>query len=219
MAAHDVKLSKTLSWLLRHQAVTQGLCLRNDGYAPCAQVVSVLSKRCIPGMTQRRLEDEVAACPKRRFELSPCRQYVRASRGHSIRTVDDEKLLTQVLDAEVDAVASTRPVYGISLAAWEEAKASGLQSGSKNHLHIATDTCKSGFVIGKANTNANVLVHLDVKAAVEDGVVFYTAGNGVLLTRGVQNSGCLPAKYFLSALLHNADGTETNLLLPPITTS
>jgi len=206
---HDVKLSKTLAWLLRHQAVSQGLDIRQDGFVPCSQVVSLLAKRCIPGMTFRSLENEVAACPKQRFELSPCREYVRASRGHSIRAVDDTQLLTL---AHLDDVAALQPTYGVSQAAWDGIKATGLHCGSKNHLHIATRACTTGFAMGKANKNANVVIHINVKDAANDGIVFYTARNGALLTRGLGDSGCLPAKYFSRAVLHNADGTETELL-------
>ena len=207
---HDPKLSKTLSWLLRHQAVSQGLDMQENGYVPCSQVVSLLAKRCIPGMTQKRLEDEVAACPKRRLEFSPSRKHVRASRGHSIRSVKDAQLLTPMLDA--DAASALCAVYGTSLEKWESVKTLGLRCGARNHLHIATRGCKTGFVIGKANTNANVLIYIDMKACLAAGIAFYIASTGILLTRGQDDSGCLPATFFSRAVLCNPDETDTELL-------
>ena len=207
MAIHDVKLSKSLAWVLRHQAVNEGLDIQADGYVPCSQVVELLSKRSIPHMTQKMLEDEVAACPKHRFQLTPCKTRIRASRGHSIRTVEDSKLLQALTDVDVESIED--PVYGTNEWAWTREKTAGLSSGSKNHIHIATKTSKHGYRIGKANTNANILIFLDIAGAMADGIVFYKAANGVLLTRGVGNSGCLPSKYFLRAVRHNADGSTT----------
>jgi RNA:NAD 2'-phosphotransferase (TPT1/KptA family) len=40
----EVQLSKTLSWLLRHGAKSQGLPMRDDGYVRVKDLVSLASK-------------------------------------------------------------------------------------------------------------------------------------------------------------------------------
>ena len=210
MAMHDVRLSKTLSWLLRHQAAKEGLDMQHDGFVPCEQVVSFLSARSIPGMTMQQLLNEVRACPKRRLELSPDHTQVRAVHGHSIRELDDARVLVEITDA--DTVIDAR--YGISFKQWETVKTEGLRCGTRNHLHIATRNSKSGYVIGKPGGDADVLVYLDIASAMKDGVKFFLAPNGVVLTRGVHQADAaagsvIPPKYFTRAVLCNHDGSFT----------
>ena len=207
MAVHDVKLSKTLSWVLRHQAIQKGLDMQEDGYVPCRQVVALLAQRCIPGMTQARLLAEVAACPKRRFELSPDGEYVRATRGHSIRSVDDMRLLHELVDTSTVGEAT----YGVSEKQWEVIKSAGLSCGSKNHIHIATPASKNGYVMG-AGRESHVVIYIDVPRAIRDGIKFFLASNGVLLTRGVAGEGVLPAAYFLKAVLKTRDGEKNTAI-------
>ena len=197
-AVHDVQLSKTLAWVLRHQAVKHGLDIREDGYVPCHQVVEFLAKRCIPGMTQARLKGEVDACPKRRVELTPCENYIRASRGHSIRSVEDVRLLQEVVDASTVRDA----VYGTSSKSWEVIRETGLSRGHKNHICIATRDSKSGY----STADSNVLIYIDVAQAISDGITFFVATNGCILTRGVNESGMLPSKYFLRVVFNRGDG-------------
>ena len=216
MTSHDVKLSKTLSWVLRHQAVKQGLDMRDDGYVPCSQVLALLRRRCMPSMTMERIYGEVAACPKHRFELTPCKQFIRASRGHSIRHLNDAKMLKEITDASSPSIRGA--VYGTSVASWPEISKSGIRRGGKNHIHIATQDSKNGFVIG-AKTNASVLIYIDIASAMADGIKFYLAETGVVLTRGIScgdgsngEDDVLPSKYFTLATFKNIDGTTANLL-------
>lgn len=208
MAVHDVRLSKTLSWLLRHQAAKEGLDIQTDGFVPCDQVVGFLSKRHIPGMTRQRLFDEVRACPKQRLELSPCGLYVRASHGHSIRALEDEKFLVEIADAST----VVNPTYGISSQQWQVVRTAGLRCGTRNHLHIATCNSNSGYTIGKPGGKADVLVHLDLGRAMADGMKFFLASNGVVLTRGLH--GVVLPTYFARVVIHNGDGSTAELFAP-----
>ena len=208
MALHDARLSKTLSWLLRHQAAKEGLDMSDDGYVPCHQVVTFLSNRCIPDMTHKKLLNEIHACPKRRLQLSQCGTYVRASHGHSIRNIDDARILEEVTDASTVIDAA----YGIGHKQWETVRTAGLKCGTRNHLHISTRDSKSGYIIGKPGGDADVVVFINVARAIADGVKFYMASNGVILTRGVDEKGELPIRYFTRAVLHNQDGSESELL-------
>ena len=200
-AVHDVQLSKALAWVLRHQAVKHGLDMQEDGYVSCRQVVEFLAKRCIPGMTQARLKGEVDACPKRRFELSPCETYIRASRGHSIRSVKDIRLLQKVVDASTVSDA----VYGTTSKLWEIIRETGISRGHKNHICIATRDCTTGYSID----HSDVLVYIDIAQAISDGITFYVAANGCVLTRGVNDNGILPTKYFLRVVSQHPTPTTS----------
>ena len=190
--------------------------MRDDGYVPVEQVLATLVKNRVPGITLSRILREVDNCPKRRFEVTPCRTFIRASRGHSIRHLNDAQMLTEITDASTVHGA----VYGTSSTLWPGIRETGIRRGAKNHIHIATRDSTHGYVIGVANSNANVLVYIDVAAAMANGILFYLVDNGVVLTRGVQRvhhttteDYVLPATYFTRAVLHNADGTVTELEL------
>ena len=42
---------------------------------------------------------------------------------------------------------------------------------------------------------SEVVVYIDIQAAMRDGIAFYLSENGVILTRGEDEKGVLPAKY------------------------
>lgn len=116
------RVSKTLSWMLRHNAAECGLTVRADGFAPLAQVLAHAKLRGVPIAL---IEDIVAKCPKQRFSLSADEEtgdrLIRANQGHSGATaaaLDDEAMMTRVTDA------STLPicVHGTYHSHWASIK-------------------------------------------------------------------------------------------------
>jgi 2'-phosphotransferase len=178
--------------------------MSRDGYVLIQDVVDLLTAKHVPNISVQCIVDEAHACPKRRFQLSPCGELIRASQGHSIRDVDDVTMLVKITDGATVHGA----VHGTSLDAWESIRVTGLRCGRRNHIHIATTGCTSGYKIGGAGT---VLIHIDVVTAMAAGIVFYLAPNGVVLTRGVQDGGVLPVQYFRYAERCEADGSRTRL--------
>ncbi|RYG53572.1 RNA 2'-phosphotransferase [archaeon] len=101
----NVRVSKALSYFLRHAAASHGLHMSADGYVPLHEVLALPRLR---GTTEEQVRDIVAACPKQRFSLSTDETgatLIRANQGHSLPTVDldDDKMLTRVTDATVSA--------------------------------------------------------------------------------------------------------------------
>jgi RNA:NAD 2'-phosphotransferase (TPT1/KptA family) len=105
MASASERAPRKLTWLLRHNAAAQGLTIGSDGYVPCAEVLAFLQRSGFPAMTQADLHAIVSACPKQRFQLSPCGSKVRATQGHSIKGIADEELLSLVESADEVPVA------------------------------------------------------------------------------------------------------------------
>ena len=80
------RISRTLSYWLRHKPEAGSLELDESGWAEVDAVLAALSRK---GLTDR-LEDlrrTVAENDKNRFELSPDERSIRARQGHSL-TVD-----------------------------------------------------------------------------------------------------------------------------------
>jgi 2'-phosphotransferase len=61
-----VRLSKSLSWLLRHNAEKEGFNLLEGGYLP---VADILRHKRFSGWTEADVRQVVATCEKQRFGL------------------------------------------------------------------------------------------------------------------------------------------------------
>ena len=73
----------------------------------------------------------------------------------------------------------------------EGIRAEGLSRMKRRHIHFAMgDQPVSGF-----RGNCEVLIYVDVVAAISDGFEFFVSENGVVLSEG-NHEGVLPVKYF-----------------------
>jgi 2'-phosphotransferase len=169
MSKANAKLSRWFVQQLRHNP---DLSRDPEGYVS----VSVLAKD-VPIET---IQDIVKADNKSRMGLIQREDgwYIRANQGHSKDVgdqLDDSKTLIKILE----------PIEGVFHGTYVEHRNSimtnGLHSGGRKHIHIAKSMdAKSG----KRN-NCTLIIYIDMKSAMEDGVVFYESENGVILTEGV----------------------------------
>ena len=70
-----------------------------------------------------------------------------------------------------------------------------------------------GAVVSGARSSSDVLIYIDMPLAMSDGIQFFKSSNGVILTRGLRDSGILPPKYFSSVLKRSSDGSLAPLSL------
>ncbi|KAH0482026.1 MAG: uncharacterized protein KVP18_004372 [Porospora cf. gigantea A] len=96
---YDVRLSKRLSWLLRHGVESRGLKLRPDGFL---ELEKVLKLKDFASYTSEDIEHVVEWNNKKRFGVVRERgriTLIRAVQGHSVH-VDEEQLLTKIDQAD-----------------------------------------------------------------------------------------------------------------------
>ena len=62
-----VRLSKSLAWLLRHNAESEGFTFLEGGYLP---VQEVLKHRRFAGFSLEDVEEVVRSCEKQRYSLA-----------------------------------------------------------------------------------------------------------------------------------------------------
>ncbi|XP_015706887.1 tRNA 2'-phosphotransferase 1, partial [Coturnix japonica] len=77
-----VRLSKALSFFLRHGARDAGLHMADDGFV---EVGALLKLPAFAGVSVEELRDVVDSDPKGRFALRPNPLSVRANQGHSVQ--------------------------------------------------------------------------------------------------------------------------------------
>ncbi|KAI2657074.1 tRNA 2'-phosphotransferase 1 [Labeo rohita] len=184
--SRDVRLSKSLSYALRHGA---------NGFV---FVEELLAHQQYRSFSLEDVERVVATDDKQRFKLchhpDDGRLQIRANQGHSV----------QVTDLELRAVAPDDPnypkeaVHGTYMKHWPSIRSQGISRMKRTHIHLAPGLPGEGGVISGMRQSCDLAVYIDVAKAMSDGIQFFWSENGVLLTPG-DDAGMLAPRYFSRA--------------------
>ena len=184
-----VRLSKSLAWLLRHNAESEGFTFLEGGYLP---VEEVLKHRRFAGFTLADVEEVVRDNDKQRFAVTvgeDGRLLIRANQGHSISNVSvDMEEITSPDEA-------TKVIHGTNFKAWNEIQKKGLSRMKRNHIHFAAGEPGSEGVISGMRGSAQVNIYIDLHKAMADGLKFFRSSNNVILSPG-DESGVITPEYF-----------------------
>ncbi|PRP83810.1 tRNA 2'-phosphotransferase 1-like [Planoprotostelium fungivorum] len=193
--SRDVKLSKAVSYVLRHGAEKVGLKMDEGGF------VKVEDLMAIPDMkknkfTLEELQSVVANNEKKRFHMEERDgvSWIRANQGHSLKI---ESLATKKITKE-NVTEYPIVVHGTYKKFWPSIKREGLRKMGRNHVHFAKGLLGEESVISGFRSSSEVLIFLDLAQAVDDGIVFEESANGVVLSEGV--NGIIAPKYFKKVL-------------------
>ncbi|CAD5332482.1 unnamed protein product [Arabidopsis thaliana] len=172
------------------------LNMRGDGFVKVEDLLNLNLKTCaniqLNSHTIDEIREAVTRDNKKRFSLidEDGELLIRANQGHSITTVESDKLLKPILSPEEAPVC----VHGTYRKNLESILASGLKRMNRMHVHFSCGLPTDGEVISGVRRNVNVIIFLDIKKALEDGIAFYISDNKVILTQGIV--GVLPVDYF-----------------------
>ena len=194
-------ISKALTYLLRHGAEKEGLNIREDGYVLVDEILehkTIKSKKVDLELLKKIVETN----DKKRFQLTSLTDersggkeelYIRATQGHTIKAIDDEKLLTRIEDCKAYPLV----VHGTYFKFWSSIIKEGLKSMSRNHIHLAPGIPGEKDVISGMRSSCDVIIEIDLEKAMNDKIEFFVSNNNVILTKGID--GVLPMKYFSKA--------------------
>jgi 2'-phosphotransferase len=200
-----VSISKALTYLLRHGAEKEGLDMREDGYVLVEEILNhktIKSKKVDLELLKKIVETN----DKKRFELADIENeksggkkelFIRATQGHTLKMIDDEKLLKKIEDLKAYPVV----VHGTYFKFWSSIKKEGLKCMSRNHIHLAPGIPGEKDVISGMRNSCDVIIEIDMGKAIEDKIEFFVSSNNVILTKGID--GVLPMKYFSKAYTRN----------------
>ncbi|KAF8379300.1 hypothetical protein HHK36_028733 [Tetracentron sinense] len=189
-------LGRLLTRILRHMASELNLDMRSDGYVRVRDLLQLNMKTFanIPlrSHTVDDVREAVRKDNKQRFSLleENGEVLIRANQGHTIATIDSESLLKPIFSAEEAPVC----VHGTYKKNLESILQSGLKRMKRLHVHFSSGLPTDGEVISGMRRDVNVLIFLDVRKALEEGMKFYISDNKVILTEGFE--GVVPVKYF-----------------------
>lgn len=170
--ADYVRISKTLSYWLRHQPDAAGLMLDAQGWTAVDDILVALGRDAHP-IDIDTLLALVEQSDKQRFELSPDLQRIRARQGHSV-SVDlalapmqpPETLYHGTVDRFLAAILSE-----------------GLRKMRRHHVHLSQDI-QTAERVG-ARRGKPVLLAIDAAGMHADGHSFFVTENQVWLTDAV----------------------------------
>ncbi|RGB28454.1 KptA family-domain-containing protein [Rhizophagus diaphanus] len=192
----NVKLSRSLSNVLRHNAIKEGLNIRPDGYVKIDDLLKLPRFR---GTKFEKIQQVVNENDKQRFHLLERRSegvstwWIRANQGHSIVGVKDLELKPITDPSEFPQV-----IHGTNLESWRKIELHGLSRMNRNHIHFAIGRYGDANVTSGMRASCDVFIYVNVPKAMADNIKFSRSANGVILTEGIE--GKLDKKYFLKVI-------------------
>ncbi|XP_028801367.1 tRNA 2'-phosphotransferase 1 isoform X2 [Neltuma alba] len=189
-------LGRLLTRILRHMASGLNLNVRSDGFVKVNDLLKLNMKTFANIPLKLHTIDEIREAVQRdnkqRFSLieENGELLIRANQGHTITAVETESLLKPILSAEEIPVC----VHGTYRRNLNSILESGLKRMKRLHVHFSCGLPTDGEVISGMRRDVNVLIFLDVRKALEEGMKLYISENKVILTEGFD--GVVPAKYF-----------------------
>ncbi|PYH40944.1 tRNA 2'-phosphotransferase [Aspergillus saccharolyticus JOP 1030-1] len=159
----------------------------------------------------------VSALAAATTDQDPAHYFIRATQGHSIKSVEAAGLLERLtLDGDRSKLPAT-VVHGTFHGAWPLIlESGGLRCMGRNQVHFATGPTREvvlarcaaaaaekeeGGVVGEQQQvisgmrrDAQVLIYIDLVKALEAGCPFWRSENGVILSEGIE--GRVPLEVF-----------------------
>lgn len=173
---HTVRISKTLSFLLRHNPAQFGIVLDEQGWVPVDTLLAALATHQLK-ITREILEFVVEHNDKKRFAFNADGTMIRASQGHSIPVElgytpaePPEQLFHGTADRFVASILTE-----------------GLQKRQRHQVHLSAQA-ETAVNVGQRHGKP-VVLRVQSGRMHRDGYLFYCSANGVWLTDAV------PAAY------------------------
>jgi putative RNA 2'-phosphotransferase len=167
-----VRVSKRLSYVLRHRPESVGLTLDEAGWVPVDELLAAMDRAGLP-LTREQLDVVVATNDKRRFAYDDAAGRIRASQGHSV-------------PVELGYAPSQPPpvlFHGTVDRSVCSVLTEGLRPGRRHAVHLSCDVATARAV--GARRGRPVVLCVDAAAMAAEGAVFTRSANGVWLTDAV----------------------------------
>jgi putative RNA 2'-phosphotransferase len=171
-----VKISKYLSYHLRHHPDQLGLKLAPGGWVKVDDLLAAAQKQKFL-ITLQELQEVVERNDKQRFSFDGTKTLIRANQGHSIP-----------IDLQLEAAIPPAILYhGTYLEAVKSISKKGIQKMSRHHVHLSSEVMVA-ISVGRRRGQP-IVFQVDAAAMYRAGYQFYCTDNGVWLVDYV------PAKY------------------------
>lgn len=180
LTPHQVQVSKTLSYALRHRPDAFGLTLDAGGWTELTPLLTIMHERNVDS-SKEEIEEIIANSDKKRFEFDDDCKRIRATYGHS------------AIKIEFTPVEPPPILYhGTSNAAWNQHIVyDGLKPMNRKYVHLSSDY-GTAVKVGSRHDRKPVILTVDAASMHKDGFEFYHSAND-----GTWMVGSVPRKYIL----------------------
>ena len=172
ISKNQIKKSKYLSLILRHDPGKIGVSLDAQGWIKVNVLLDALDKHGKP-MSRGDLETVVRESDKKRFAFSEDGTQIRANQGHSVE-----------VDMQLEPAAPPETLYhGTSERFIESIRKTGLDKMERHHVHLSADL-ETARKVGSRRGKPAVL---EIRAGDlhRAGHISYVTDNGVWLVEHV----------------------------------
>lgn len=174
MALAPERLSRFLTFLLRHKPKDYPLAIDREGFAPWQEVVDMVQERFYD-VTEEQIRSLISGAEKKRFEIRA--DQVRATYGHSF-------------PVDLGGMAAEPPAELYFSAARDLAESmlrDGLKPRDRQYVHLSV-SAEEAESVARRHDPSPAIVIVDAQAAYAEGIRFYESGPLFL----VEN---VPAKF------------------------
>ena len=170
------KLSRYISYLLRHHPEDLELTMDNNGWVNCNELVNKIHKTGKYIINIDILKQIVKEDDKQRYSFSSDGKCIRANQGHSIKDVDLQLNPVKPPDILLHGTNETnvKLIFGSGC----------ISSMSRQYVHLSEDVI-TAFTVGSRHGGAPVALFIDCKKMYKDGYLFYKSENNVWLTNKI----------------------------------
>jgi len=156
------RISRFLSYLLRHRPKEYSIDLDRNGFAAWIEVVAVTQER-FPEASEDEIRAVVEGAAKRRFEIQADK--VRATYGHSF-----------AVDLGLEAIEPPAELYlGTARDLAHSIVNEGLKPRDRRYVHLS-GSIEEALAVGKRRDPLPAIVVVDASTAYSEGVRFYHSG-------------------------------------------
>lgn len=167
----EKKVSKLLSYVLRHKPEDIGIELDGNGWVNIDVLLDKMKPRV--DVSFEELQQVVDNSDKKRFAISGDLIKIRANQGHSIH-----------VDLELKEVSPPDVLYhGTPVGSVESIMRDGLDKRSRHHVHLSKDE-STALQVGSRRGKCEIL-EIDARRLNVDGHKIFISENGVFLTNHV----------------------------------
>ncbi len=164
------KVSKYLSFILRHKPDDIGLELDANGWASIEELIEKTSSYTL---TKELIDIVVETNDKQRFAIDSSKARIRANQGHSIE-----------VDLNLEPVEPPEfLLHGTAQRFEEVILKEGLTKQKRHHVHLS-ETASVAKAVGGRHGKP-VIFKIDAKTMCESGFKFYKTANNVWLVSDV----------------------------------
>ena len=162
----DIKLSKFLSLVLRHEPGAAGITLDENGWADVEDLLAGV-RRAGRQIDMDTLERIVRENNKQRYSFNEDHTKIRANQGHSIQ-----------VDVELKEAAPPQYLFhGTASRFLPAIQREGIRKMDRQYVHLSADF-QTALSVGRRH-GSPVVITVDAAAMARDGVTFWLSANGV----------------------------------------